>query len=298
MKMLRFLVLAAVPAITFAVLGCSSSSTEPSDEGLYPTGGVGTVAAALTAVDDSKGLTTITGTVTLDGDAPVMGELPGLLLHGDATVCLAGGPDETHEQTWVVDGGSRGVANVVVWVSPPPKQFFKKPADEKAWKDKEVDQPHCAFKPHVVLLYPEYYDPASSNRVPTGQKLVVMNTAPIAHNIRVAGNSQINSSKGGKVDPHSRYVFDSIRVDKQALSMNCDIHKWMNGYAYTLDHPYGAVTDAQGHFKIENVPAGSEVTIQAWHEALNKFTPEVAGGAKIKLEKDKPVELSFKVRSK
>ncbi len=217
--------------------------------------------------------------------------------HADAGICLGGKPSEKVEQTWMVDGDSKAVQNVVVWVAPPKGQFFKKPADDKkTWKDEvTVDQPHCAFEPHVVVLYPQYND--GIQLVPTGQKMTVLNSAPVAHNIRVGGSSQYNPSRGGTISPRTgRYEYSTIKVDKQEVSMNCDIHKWMNGFALTFNHPYAAVTDAQGKFKIENVPAGSEITFEGWHEALKKFTPEVAGGTKIKLEKDKSVDLSFKIR--
>ncbi len=280
------------------VLGCTSSISEPSDEGLFRSGGAGTQGPALTPVDDSKGFTTLAGTVTYDGEPPVMPEMPGMRSHADAGVCLAGKPGEIVEQTWMVDRDTRAVRYVVVWVNPPKGQFFKKPPDDrKTWSDEvTVDQPHCAFIPHVVVLYPQYND--GTQRVATGQKLTVLNTAPIAHNIRVGGSSQFNPAKGGTLSPRiGRYEYN-LNWDKQKVSMNCDVHKWMNGFAMTFDHPYAAVTDAQGKFKIENVPAGSEVTVQAWHEALEKFTPDVTGGTKLKLEKDKPVDLSFKIRAR
>ena len=287
-----------VALVLFAV-GCNGTGSEPSDEGLFATGG-GTAAGKSTAtpVDDSQGFGTITGTVTFDGDPPVMAEMPGMRQHADAKECLKGTQSERDEQTWMVDSGTKAVRNVVVWVTPPKGQYFKKPADDKkTWKDEvTVDQPHCAFIPHVVVLFPQYFD--GEKRAATGQKMTVLNSAKVAHNIRVGGSSQFNPSSGGTVSPGLRYEFTRIRVDKQEVSMNCDIHKWMNGFAMTFDHPYAAVTDAEGKFKIENVPAGSELTFMGWHEALKKFTPEVSGGTKIKLEKDKPVDLSFKIRAK
>src|SRR2546423_504832 len=46
-----------------------------------------------------------------------------------------------------------------------------------------LDQPHCAFIPHVEVLYPDYYDPQVKKIVPTGQKFVIANSAPVTHNV-------------------------------------------------------------------------------------------------------------------
>lgn len=39
----------------------------------------------------------------------------------------------------------------------------------------------------------------------------------------------------------------------------------MQAYVIIQDHPYMAVTDADGRFEIKNIPAG-EWTFQFWHE--------------------------------
>src|SRR5260370_11259101 len=190
-RLTAFVVLAL--SLTIAV-GCGGNADDLSDEGLVPTGGTGTVGPATLVEVKSDGTATITGTVTYDGEPPVMGELSGPRTHADVATCTMG---NISDQTWIVDSGSKGVANVVVWVAPPSGQYFKKP-DEKTWEDAVVvDQPRCAFVPHVVVLYPQTFNCTEFER--TGQVLRVMNSAPIGHNIRVAGSSQKNPSSGGTV---------------------------------------------------------------------------------------------------
>jgi hypothetical protein len=46
--------------------------------------------------------------------------------------------------------------------------------------------------------------------------------------------------------------------------IDCAFHGWMGAYVY--DHPYVALTQADGTFSMPRVPAGAEVTIMAWHE--------------------------------
>src|SRR5947209_2615813 len=264
----RLLTLAASVVSTAALLafaGCGGPSSEPSDEGLFPPGEAAVAGAALTPVDDSLGTVTVTGTVTIDGDVPPAPEIPAIRGNQDASVCLAGTPDEVTEPTWRVNPGNKGVANVVVWVKPPKDKYFKKPADDKkTWKDEViVDQPHCAFVPHVTVLFQQYYDGANYSE--TGQKFTVLNSAPIPHNIRITGRD--NRWGGGTLPAKSgRQEYSGLKTEKREVSMNCDIHKWMSGYLWTFDHPFAAVTDADGKFKLENVPAGSEITIQGWHE--------------------------------
>lgn len=288
--MCRCLVI-VVPAFALIFLaGCGPSSDDVSDEGLVKTSGSVQPGEQKLVEAKSDGTATITGTVTYDGTPPEMGVIPGI---NAVPFCMKG---PIHNQTWIVNSANNGVANVVVWVDPPKGQLFKKP-EEKTWKDAvEVDQPFCAFEPHVVVLYPTAFDGTKMEE--TGQVLRVKNSAEIAHNIRVAGSPQRNVSRGGTLTPKSQGQDFNLRLDKQEISLNCDIHKWMTGYAITLDHPYAAITDKDGKFTIKNVPAGADIAIMSWHEALRKFSPEVAGGTKVKLAKGETKDASFKVRAK
>jgi hypothetical protein len=58
------------------------------------------------------------------------------------------------------------------------------------------------------------------------------------------------------------------------VRFKCDVHPWMSAYVGVLDHPFYAVSAADGAFEIKNVPAGS-YTIEAWHEAAGVQTQQV-----------------------
>jgi hypothetical protein len=49
------------------------------------------------------------------------------------------------------------------------------------------------------------------------------------------------------------------------MKITCDFHPWIMGYVLVQDHPYMAVTDKQGRFRIEKIPYG-EIKVQIWHE--------------------------------
>ncbi len=48
----------------------------------------------------------------------------------------------------------------------------------------------------------------------------------------------------------------------------------MNAWLVVAEHPYYALTDASGSFKITAVPPGT-YTIQLWHETLGQQTRKV-----------------------
>jgi hypothetical protein len=51
------------------------------------------------------------------------------------------------------------------------------------------------------------------------------------------------------------------------VPFQCDVHNWMHAWVGVLEHPFHAVSAADGTFSIEGLPPGS-YTIEAWHEAL------------------------------
>jgi hypothetical protein len=59
------------------------------------------------------------------------------------------------------------------------------------------------------------------------------------------------------------------------MRVRCDIHPWMGAWWVSQEHPYYALTDANGAFTLGDVPPG-DYTIEAWHETLGKVTHQVA----------------------
>src|SRR5262249_46762556 len=50
-------------------------------------------------------------------------------------------------------------------------------------------------------------------------------------------------------------------------TFRCNIHQWMNGYAWSLNHRYAAVTDDEGNFVIPEAPVGTWRLV-VWHERV------------------------------
>ncbi|HEV3144975.1 MAG TPA: hypothetical protein VGZ47_13880, partial [Gemmataceae bacterium] len=115
----RHLVFLAVPMLGLLLfIGCTSSSD--TGDNLFPPSNTGEQVARQPLQSD--GMATIKGTVTFDGDPPPMPIVAGIDAHKDKGFCCTKGCP--HEETWMVDPATKGVANVVVWVSCPNGKYF------------------------------------------------------------------------------------------------------------------------------------------------------------------------------
>jgi hypothetical protein len=59
------------------------------------------------------------------------------------------------------------------------------------------------------------------------------------------------------------------------VRFKCDVHPWMFAYVGVVEHPFFAVTDKDGAFKISDVPNG-KYTIEAYHPKTHGANPGVA----------------------
>jgi hypothetical protein len=195
----------------------------------------------------------------------------------NAAQCNAAGPFS--EELWMVNAKNRGLANVVVYLQHKefkkgnvfdPKDIhpdFKNPPKEAV----EIDQPCCKFIPHVVAAR-------------AGQDLVIKNSAPIPH------NAKFEAKENGSVNPlipsKGQHVINALKAEYYPVEIKCSIHGWMNAWVRVFDHPYFAVTDADGKFEIKNAPVG-DYNLVIWHET--GFSNGVKGkaGIPMKLVKDK-----------
>ena len=212
------------------------------------------------------GVGSFKGKVVLTGNLP---SLPLPLIHGkgapvkDAASCSK--EDVPDESLVVSTDGSNGVANVFVYLARKPKGVSLPPVP-----DAEIvyDQISCKFVPHCVS-------------VTTGQKISVVNADGVPHNAHSYPSKQTGIN--GVVNPNDRVGIELIyqRAETVPLKVACDFHTWMVGYHLPLDHPFHAVTDANGDFEIPGLPAG-EYEFVVWHENVGyvhrKFPVTVKGG--------------------
>jgi hypothetical protein len=204
-------------------------------------------AAALSLGATSFANAQVTGTVKLDGKAPEMGVID---MSGDKE-CADQHSDPVSEET-IVASDKGELANVIVYVKTEDPsalggQVPKSPAI--------IDQKGCMYVPHVLAVM-------------TGQEMKVKNDDPFLHNVHSFAQvnpafnfAQPNKDEGKKVDsPKAAEVF----------KVKCDVHPWMLAWVHVFEHPFFAVSGADGKFKMEQkLPAG-EYTFVAWHEKLGE----------------------------
>jgi len=78
----------------------------------------------------------------------------------------------------------------------------------------------------------------------------------------------------------------SVRFDRPGVvRVFCDIHSHMSAFVVVFNHPYFRVTDADGRFRIDNVPPGT-YTVVGWYEgeARTQRAVTVTAGAVADLE--------------
>jgi hypothetical protein len=175
----------------------------------------------------------------------------------DQAHCLKDGPIKKEE--FIVNNKNLGVKNVFVWLIPsdPKKKSDTIPVHPKlkelAAKDVTIDQPCCQFIPHVVA-------------VRQGQNLIVKNSSPINHNVNYQG-PPVNPGDNVIIPAGKSINVTGLKTSTTPINVACNIHGWMRAYIRVFDHPYYAITDADGKFEIKDAPAG-DFRIVMWHEGV------------------------------
>jgi hypothetical protein len=274
--------------IALGIVGCGGDTGSgapkpgtpaPSSGPKADSGGGSTTSGEKTALKADT-WATIKGKVTFAGTPPAQAKIAVPDNNKDKDYCAKG---DLNDPSLIV-GADKGVENVVVWIRPPKDKYFDIPADQQkpAQMQVKVDQPFCAFTPHVTILFPSFFDGKEQKK--TGQTFEIANSATISHNTNWnPGDSRIN--QGGnqilkeKSDlPITLNAAQSKKAGQEDLiGLKCNIHTWMTGYIWAFDHPYAAVTKADGSYEIKNVPAGADLHLVAWQEKLTFVLPEGKG---------------------
>jgi len=266
------------PALMFSIIVMGCGQSKPTEEVIKDGdkgGGTTKRAASKTPVEFSGKYGTLKGKVKLEGAAPNTEEASKALLaqmeKQDKKHCVDDAtPAERQEYKWEIKDG--GVGNVIVYLKPPKDTYFKIDMNKRTWPEKvELQQPHCAFIPHVSVLFPKYYDFDKKKFELTGQEFVVTNTSEMQHNTNIEGGANLILPKGDKK------VIDPFDPTNKPITISCNAHGWMRAYVWPFDHPYAAVTAPDGTYEIKNVPIGANVSINAWHEVTNYLTGSAKG---------------------
>ena len=118
-----------------------------------------------------------------------------------------------------------------------------------------IDQIGCMYTPHV-------------NVFTTNQKVLIKNSDKTLHNVN--SQSKVNASFNFAQPAGVPAVEKTFSTVEDPFYIKCDVHGWMKAWVMALDHPYFAVTDENGNYKINNVPPG-EYEIIFWQEKLSNL---------------------------
>jgi hypothetical protein len=187
---------------------------------------------------DDGGTGALSVLILFDGPPPA----PRML---NAPGAVAPVPDES----LLVDAKTGGIANVVVYLDKVPAGVIV-PAEPPPPVAMAIVG--SRFAPRVLA-------------VRTGQDIVVSNNDPGPENVhptplRNAGSNRVLNSKG-------MYFLSYSKPESVPIAIKSDLHPWMKAYHVVGDHPWAAVSNAQGALVVKGLPPGA-YQFKVWHEGV------------------------------
>jgi hypothetical protein len=183
---------------------------------------------------------TIAGTVKWTGAVP---KIPSVVINKDPEICDPQAQKKRDLERLIIASGG-GVANTVVFL----KDISKGKAMDLPEGRQFLNQKTCRYEPHVLL-------------VPGNGTLQLKSSDPILHTVHMSGASDYNLPF-----PFANQTVTRTMNREGLVDLRCNAgHVWMNAEMLVVNHPYYAVTDEDGNFKLTNVPPG-DYEIEAWHE--------------------------------
>ncbi len=170
----------------------------------------------------------------------------------------------------VSDLGSRAPAGVpdvrrgVVYLDTAPRSAF----DDREPGRAVMDQRNETFVPRLLA-------------VPTGTVVDFPNSDLTYHNV-----FSLSRTRRFDLGRYAAGKSKSVRFDRPGIvRVFCDIHSHMSAFVVVFNHPYFRVTDADGRYRIDQVPPGT-YTIVGWYEgeARAQRTITVTPGATAELD--------------
>jgi hypothetical protein len=123
-----------------------------------------------------------------------------------------------------------------------------------------MDQRECMFTPRVVV-------------VAAGGRIDFLNSDRLLHNLHSTPNA---NPPFNRTQPKGRTIPITF-PHPEIVRVSCDLHSWMRGWVVVADHPFYAITDAEGQFALKGLPPG-RYTARVWQERLGTMSREIVVG--------------------
>jgi plastocyanin len=152
----------------------------------------------------------------------------------------------------------------VVYLTSAPRGAFEQVEPGRA----VMDQRNETFEPHVLAIT-------------TGTVVDFPNSDRIYHNV-----FSLSKTRSFDLGRYATGRSKSIKFDRPGIvRVFCEIHSHMSAFILVFSHPFFTLTDADGHYRLDNVPPGT-YTVVAWHEgdASDPTAVTVPSGASAELD--------------
>lgn len=243
MKRLTLLAFAAT-----LLIGCKADSATHSAESIDKSATPGNVVPGPPRVAVPVGQAAIAGTVDFTGKPPAKILIDTSM---DPACAMGANSGPVYTEQYVVNGGH--LANVFVYVKSGPPAAMQSGVIAAPVP---LDQKGCQYVPHVI-------------GVVQGGSVQFLNSDVTMHNIHTmptnVRNQPIDISQG----PRGAPVVKQFMKPELMIPVRCNNHPWMNAFINVAPTPFFAVSDAQGRFTINGLPAGDYV-LGAVHEKLGE----------------------------
>jgi plastocyanin len=142
----------------------------------------------------------------------------------------------------------------VVYLETAPRGAFETADSGRA----VMNQRNETFVPHVLAIT-------------TGTTVEFPNSDRIYHNVFSLSKTR-PFDLGRYAVGHSK----SVRFDRAGIvRVFCEIHSHMSAFIVVFNHPFYAMTDADGRYRLDNVPPGNYAVV-AWNEGVSSDPAPVA----------------------
>jgi hypothetical protein len=196
-----------------------------------------------------------TGMGSIGGIVRFKGVPTPIRMHVSAPNDACGG-DRVSPRLRVSDSG--GVADAVIYLDRVPRSEAIDDLPQGV-----LDHVVCDFLPHVQFA-------------PVNQDLVVKSSDSIAHDVIVTyrgTDETILRARLAEPGAEMRRPIPHTGI----LAARCESgHPWSSGYVFAVDHPFYAVSDDDGRWTLDDVPAG-RYRLRFWHEGFDLLGTKTDG---------------------